>query len=375
MVFHLRPVAELVAVLPSNPDLMLGYVPTVGELEAYFIQDGSDEPPHRLRLTLDAPELVRACADLARKGRRDLPVEVALEFDSGMQRGGIKTEAELREAIRVLRENQDVLRLTAMLCYDGHATVEGNEQFRRTVAEDAKRRYREFLDQLRQEAGDFVDVDALTRNGPGSSNYQNWDPDGPATEVSPGTAFVYHGYLQGRGFDNEGLQRTLVHGAPVMRIPADGPRTPLAGVEPPWDETGPVEDAVPEEGDPGRPALEGYEEVLIKGGAWPSNEGDQAEMVYPEGMEDDPSSGGRGNNTSAVLAPKDSLELGDYVLLRPRISGDGIAYFGALHAIREGEFQGLWPTRTRWHRPRTAGSPGGGPPDGVGRDGGTPPDS
>ena len=116
---------------------MLGYVPTVGELEAYFIQDGSDEPPHRLRLTLDAPELVRACADLARKGRRDLPVEVALEFDSGMQRGGIKTEAELREAIRVLRENHDVLRLTATLCYDGHATVEGNEQFRRTVAEDA----------------------------------------------------------------------------------------------------------------------------------------------------------------------------------------------------------------------------------------------
>jgi D-serine deaminase-like pyridoxal phosphate-dependent protein len=374
MIFHLRPVAELLDVLPENPDLMLGYVPTVGELEAYFARDGSDEPPHRLRLTLDAPELVRACADVAREGNREVPVEVALEFDSGMQRGGIKNETELGEAIDILRENRDVLELTATLCYDGHATVDGNEQFRRTVADDAQRRYREFLAQLREDAGDLVDVDALVRNGPGSSNYQHWDPEGPATEVSPGTAFVYHGYLQGRGFDNEGLQRTLVHGAPVMRIPADGPRTPLFGVEPPWGEAGAVEDGVPDEDDPGRPHPEGYEEVLTKGGAWPSNEGDQAEMVYPEGMEDDPSSGGRGNNTSAVLAPKGSLELGEYVLLRPQIAGDGIDYFGALHAIRDGELQGLWPTRTRWHRPRESGTPGHAPADGVPPEG-TPPDT
>ena len=367
MMFHLRPVPELLEVLPENPDLMLGYVPTVGELEVYFAEDGTDEPPHRLRLTLDAPELIRACADLASGGNRELPVEVALEFDSGMQRGGIKNEAELSRAIEILRENRDVLRLTATLCYDGHATVEGNEQFRQAVADDAQRRYEAFLEQLREEAGDFVDVDSLVRNGPGSSNYQNWDPDGPATEVSPGTAFVYHGYLQGRGFDNEGLKRTLVHGAPAMRIPADGPRTPLVGVEPPWEETGQVGDTVPEEGDPGRPALEGYEEVLIKGGAWPSNEGDLAEMVYPEGMEDDPSSGGRGNNTSAVLAPKGALELGDYVLLRPQISGDGVDYFGAVHAIRDGELQGVWPTRTRWQRPRTK-TPDRGPPDDVGPD-------
>ena len=112
----------------------------------------------------------------------------------------------------------------------------------------------------------------------------------------------------------------------------------------------------------------------MKGGAWPSNEGDQAEMVYPEGMEDDPSSGGRGNNTSAVLAPKGSLELGEYVLLRPQISGDGIDYFGALHAIRDGELQGLWPTRTRWHRPRASGTSGHGPAEGVPPEA-TPPDT
>jgi len=376
LVFHLKPVQELLPVLPDNPDLLLGYVPTVGELEAYFAQDGSDEPPHRLRLLLDDPALVQACADLAREGERNLPVEVALEFDSGMQRGGITSAAELSEAIDVLRENQGVLELTGTLCYDGHATVQSSEQYRQFIADDAQERYRAFLDQLREEA-EFVDVDALVRNGPGSSNYQNWDPapDGPANEISPGTAFVYHGYLQGDGFDNEGLERTLVHGAPVMRIPADGPRTPFFGVEPPWDETRPVEDGVPEEADSGSPALEGYEEILIKGGAWPSSDQEFAEMVWPEGMEDDPSSGGRGNNTSAVLAPKGSLELGDYVLLRPQNAGDGIDYFGALHALRDGEVQGLWPTLSRWQAP-TAGStggrtgpvtepPGGGPPEDV----------
>ena len=371
MIFHLRSLRQLLPALPENPDLMLGYAPTVGELETYFTQSDEDEPPHRFRLMIDSPELLDICADLAKSGQRELPVEVALEFDSGLQRGGIKNESELSEAIDILRENQDSLRLTGAMCYDGHATIDSNPKLRQVIAEDAQRRYRAFMSQLREEGGDLFDESDFVRNGPGSSNYQNWDSDGVVTEVSPGTAFVFHGYLTDDGHDNEGLEPTLLHGAPVMRLPADGPRTPLVGVEPPWAAL----DDVPTEKLPFGEApseTDGFEEVLLKGGAWPSNTGDLAEMVHPDGMEDDPTSGGRGNNKSAVLGPRGEFELGDYVLLRPQNAGDGIEYFGALHAIREGELEAIWPTINRWQTPTEQDSsdgrsPGVRPPENPGR--------
>lgn len=332
MVFHMGEIEELLPVLPNEPDLMLGYVPTVGELERYFASTGEDEPPHRLRIMLDHPDLIRTCGELAANGNRSLPVEVALEFDSRMQRGGLRNTDELDEALSVLREYEDVLELTALMCYDGHATIESNDVFRTAIAREAQRRYRRFVEHIDREAADLVDVDELVRNGPGSSNYQNWEPEDVLTEVSPGTAFTYHGYLTESGFDNDGLEPTLYHAAPVMRIPAKGPRLPFLDRGAALTEVG----------------FGDMEEVLLKGGGWPSNEGDLAELAWPEGATDNPIAGSRGNNASFIMAPTGELELGDYVLLRPQHSGDGIDYFSTIHAVRDGEHVGEWETYDLW---------------------------
>lgn len=331
MFFHLRTLRMLLPALPANSDLMLGYPPTLGEMREYFDDDGAGEPPHRLRMLIDDPVLLAQCAELARNGRRPGVTEIALEFDSGMQRGGIKNEAELSEAIDILRANQDRLRLTGAMCYDGHATFLSLRPFRQIIAETSQRRYRNFMAQLEAEGGDLFDATNFVRNGPGSSNYQNWSPDDVVNEISPGTAFVFVGYLDDPTYENEGLAPTLLHGAPVMRNAGDGPRAPLINLAIP-----PI------------PALAQLEEILLKGGAWPSNNGSVASMVWPEDLREDELSGGRGNNTSAILAPKGALDLGDYVLMRPNNAGDGIDYFGALHAMREGNLEAVWPTFSRW---------------------------
>ena len=50
----------------------------------------------------------------------------------------------------------------------------------------------------------------------------------------------------------------------------------------------------------------------------------------------------------ALVAPKGALAPGDYVLMRPQQSGDGIDPFGTLLAIREGQLLARWRTFARW---------------------------
>jgi D-serine deaminase-like pyridoxal phosphate-dependent protein len=335
MFYHLRDLEGLLRLNDEGEfidgmDLMSGYAPTVGELEQYFARDGTGEPPHRVRWMIEDPALLEVFARLARESDRDPPAEVALEFDGGIQRGGIVDSSGLSAAIDTLRENQDSIELTAVMCYDGQATLDPDDSFREAVATETQRRYEGFIKQLREEAGEFIDVDGLVRNGPGSSNYKQWDPDGVVTEISPGTAFTFDGYLTEDGFDNEGLVPTLYHAAPVMRIPSTGPRLPFHDVD--------IPDAL----------VGNNDEVVLKGGAWPSNTGDQARLLWPNGLADNALSSGRGNNSSAILAPAGALELGDYALLEPQIAGDGIQYFSELHAISDGELQSVWPTYERW---------------------------
>jgi hypothetical protein len=52
-----------------------------------------------------------------------------------------------------------------------------------------------------------------------------------------------------------------------------------------------------------------------------------------------------------VVAPPGELNTEDYVLCWPNQGGDGIDYFGAVHAVRNGRVVDVWPTFTRWSSP------------------------
>ena len=325
LVFHLRTVDQIMASAPAGTDLLMGYPPTRGELRAYL----DSKPPrgqraHRLTLLASSVELLQDMARLARTTRRPLPLSVGLEFDSGEGRGGFHRPADISAAIKVLRRHRDRLRLRAVLCYDGHATLTGDEQWRQFVAGQARGYYAGYLRQLHAEGADLFDSAKLIRNGPASSNYRNWAGARECNEISPGSAFVYAGYLQ--TFDHQGLASALTQAAPVLKDVGPYPaelitKTPL-------------------------PPITG-EEYFLKGSTWPDQGGTQPGFVYPAGVEDDLREGGR----CMVFAPPHELSTKDYVLCWPNQSGDGIDYFGALHVVRRGKLLDVWPTFTRWGTP------------------------
>jgi len=346
LVFHLRTVDQIMSAAPAGTDLMMGYPPTPGELRAYL---GSAPPRgqrrHTLTLMASSMNILKEMARLAGTTSRRVPLNVCLEFDSGEGRGGFHRPADISAAIKLLRRERRVLRLRGVLCYDGHATVTAAEAWRQAVAKQASGYYARYLEQLHAEGSDLYNHATLFRNGPGSSNYRNWAGKPEINEISPGSAFVYAGYLRA-GFDTDGLAPALAQAAPVLKDVGPYPKQ-LITLQP-------------------LPPITG-EEYFLKGSTWPDQGGIQPAFVYPPGVQDDAPEGGR----AMVVAPPGELTTEDYVLCWPNQGGDGIDYFGAVHAVRNGRVVDVWPTFTRWSsppasqpRPMTGATPR--PPVGLG---------
>ena len=316
LVFNLYEVDPIVAAAPSGVDLMGGYPPTVGELRSFLARRGPRKR-HRVRFLVDSVPLLEELARLARRTPRRLPLDVALELDVGMGRGGMNEPGELAAAIEILRRERERLRLGAVLGYDGHATLNGDAGYRSGVATQAMDFYRRHLDEL----SSFVDPAKLIRNGPASSNYRNW-VGGPANEISPGSAFLFAGYLNG-GYDTDGLHPALTMCGAVRRITSDHPSLPLTGTPAPG-------------------ATE--QEIIVQG------VGSAGEVVRPEGARGDEASGGG----DALVVPKGSVALGDYVLFRPTQTEVGVQQFDAMVAVREGRARRTW-----WVQPRPRGARSG----------------
>jgi D-serine deaminase-like pyridoxal phosphate-dependent protein len=319
LIFNLTDVDPIVAAAPRGVDLMCGYPPTVGELAGFL---GSRPPRgqrrHTLRLLIDSVPLMRELARHVRSTPRRLPLDVALELDVGMGRGGMNDARELEECLRILRANRSRLRLGAVLGYDGHATLTGDQGYRRLVASESQKNYRRHLADLERLGSDLFRPRALIRNGPASSNYRNW-VGGPANEISPGSAFLFAGYLKA-GFDTEGLAPALYAAGSVRRITSGHPSVPFTQEVPPG-------------------ATE--EEIIVQA------VGAASELVWPPGVHEDELSGGG----DALVVPKGAVKLGDYVLYDPEQTEDGIRRFGSILAVREGRARRRWTVEPRPQAP------------------------
>ena len=186
LVFHLRTVDQIMTAAPAGTDLLMGYPPSRGELRAYLSSTPRPgQRAHRLTLLASSLEILTDMARLAKSTRRRLPLQVALEFDSGEGRGGFHHPAKIAAAIKLLRHERRVLRLRGVVCYDGHATLTGAEDWRRFVAKQASGNLKDHLDQLHAEGADLYDPATLIRNGPGSANYRNWAGKRRSTRSAP----------------------------------------------------------------------------------------------------------------------------------------------------------------------------------------------
>ncbi|MEO1827771.1 MAG: alanine racemase [Pseudomonas sp.] len=329
MSFH-QPFLNLDAQHWPDADILLGKPMPVALAGRFYEQhSGPFDPQRQLQWLIDTPERLQQYMALAQ--RRGIRLNINLELDVGLHRGGIP-EGEagavmLRAMLRLLAQHPQHLRFTGFMGYEPHVAMLprlfGAPE--RLLAQ-AMATYQARVEQVQREAPALWaqalaadDQPPLTLNTAGSPTYRLHDQEQISNELALGS-----GLLKPTHFDLPSLAGhlpALFIATPVLKA-AGAFTLPGAGRLP----------AVIS-----RLAGRGKRALFIYGGNW------LAEPVSPAGLTAS-SLYGTSSNQQVLLAPTDTaLQADDLVFMRPTQSEAVLLQFGDLLTVRGGQVVERWP--------------------------------
>lgn len=282
------------------------------------------QPAHaalaRIHWLIDTPERLAQYAALADGEGVDL--NIALELDVGLHRGGFTPDDTLDAALQTLA-GAPRLTLTGCVGYEPHLTklpeVDG---WRAAATEGAWTAYREALSRLERALGPGQ-ADRLIRNAGGSPTFRLYRDTQVANELSVGSVLV-----KPSDFDTPelaGYQPAAFIATPVLKT---WPGVHAPGLE-----------HRPGAGRTSRlPSAPGAGRTLfLHGGNWLADPVDPPGLAYSKLF-------GRSSNQEMLTAPEATvLAPDDLVFLRPRQSEAVLLQFGDLVVVSGGEVVDTWP--------------------------------
>lgn len=321
MVFHQPQLNELAQVFP-RADLLLGKpLPGAAALAFYrqLGQRGGFDPTRQMTWLIDGPERLATYTELAKALGQ--PLQIALEIDVGLTRGGFADPGQLASALQWIREHNAPVNVRGMMGYEAQVAhvpfwVNQPRAFAQSMA-----RYQAFIDA----AKGFPDLwpKTPTLNGGGSLTYplHTFD-ETPLNEVAVGSAL-----LKPSDFDTRLLtahRPALWIASPVLKV--QGGELPFLGSAQPllqrWN--------------PNR-----QQAFYIYGGQWP------AVPLSPAGLGYDPLYGRSANQERLIGSRRTALHIDDWVFLRPQRSEGVLMSFGEMRLLRRGRFVGSWAPHGR----------------------------
>lgn len=321
MSFHLPFLLEDARRFP-DADVMLGKPMPVAAAQRFYTEcpPGFDAE-HQLHWLIDTEARLADYLALADAGNRRL--QVILELDIGLHRGGFVADATLDRALTCIAAHPQRLRLTGLMGYDAHVgllpRLLGRPQ---TQLAAAMKRYREALTRV-QAFPELARTDLILNSG-GSPSLAFHHAEELSTELAVGSAL-----LQPCGFDRAGL---------ASHRPAVFIATPALKTVDPVRLPGPT--ALGRLLGGARPG------VFLYGGNW------QASPCWPPGLKVH-TFYGRSSNQELLTHPRSmELKVGDWVFLRPQQSESVLLQFGDLLAVRGKTLVGRWPVYDPTERAR-----------------------
>ena len=332
MAFSEGMVRDLLRRFGGDVDILLGRPATVEAATRTFDtldaqSMGGPNPAASVRWLVDTAVRMQEYATLA--GERGVALNVAVEIDVGLRRGGARSNDELLAMLAIIDESP-LLQLTGFMGYEGHVpftdgTAQQDEEFR-----SVQQRYQGFVDAARAAYPSMFD-EPLVYNSGGSRTYHYYtdDLDTPVNEVAMGSAFFYPDDFS--NIPETELRRATFLATPVIKRidPAEVPFVP--GLLPGLAETDP-----------------NYEvQYVVAAGSFPG------EQRYPEGLMvnslTSTTGDGKGvvnllsNQAEWLGARSVPLEVGDFIFFHPW-EGDGVRWLARLDVFRAGELVDQWPT-------------------------------
>jgi len=310
----------LTALSQAMPDAsqLLGKPLPVQAAQNYFDSLGEEDAPAaaKVQWLIDSHQRLDQYAELARG--LGTALQINIELDVGLHRGGYEPGAELQSTLERIRDD-DHLELAGFMGYEPHIpALPTTLGWRDRALNGAWNKYQEAL---RQAANVFgVDrIPSLTRNAAGSPTYRYYEDTEIANEISAGSCLVKPTH-----FDSELLephQPASFIATPVIK---SLPTTRMPGLE--------FADSAKKAWDPNYSKT-----VFIYGGHW------LADPVDPPGLSYNSTFGRSSNQEMLNGGPDLSIEADEFVFFRPQQSEAVFLQFGDIAVYEDGEIVDTWP--------------------------------
>lgn len=315
MSFNTNMVEQLLATMPTA-DQLLGKPIPISAVQGVFSRANTSTTAllqHQVQWLVDTPKRLMQYEDFA--ASIQLNLRINLEIDVGLHRGGMEPGASLASALEIIDKSQN-LHLSGLMGYEPHLTKLPNlAGWPKRAKQGAADRFREALTQVSEVFGEDRSK-AMVRNMAGSPTFKLYEDTELANEIAAGSALV-----KPSDFD-----------LPILRdfLPASFIATPAikvsTGVRLPGLEYANRALGKPQSG----------KTIFLHGGYW------KADPVYPGGLKNS-SLFGRSSNQEMLVAPRNaSINVDDFVFLRPTQSEAVFLQFPKLLIYSKGEIMDIW---------------------------------
>ncbi len=329
MAFSEGMVRDLLCWFGSDVDILLGRPATAAAAARTFATldahpSSGPNPAGGVRWLVDTQERLTEYRDLA--DQRGSTINIAVEIDVGIRRGGALNDDELLAMLSII-DSSSLLQFAGFMGYEGHVPFAPAGASPEGEFAAVQRRYADFVRAGSEAFPSLFEGSPLYNSG-GSRTYERYtdDLETPVNEVAMGSAFTFPSNFS--NLPDQELRPATFFGSPVQKRtdPAEIPFAP--GFLPSMAETD--------------PSLEVSFHMV--GGGFPGA------YVFPEGLVENPVLAGDGGvvnllpNQGQWLGSREvPLDIGDFIFYYP-MEGDGIRWLNRLEVFRNGTRIDQWST-------------------------------
>lgn len=319
MAFH-QPFLNQHARQFAHADILLGKPMPVQAVETFYRKHrGGFNPAKQLQWLIDSPQ--RMAQYLALAEAQNIQLQINIELDVGLHRGGVTAGEQLAAILDFIQDNPKHLRFSGFMGYDPHVVkVPAVIASRETLFDRAMAAYEGATEQTRAGYPElWNEGKGLTLNTAGSPTYKLHEAEALSNDIAVGSALV-----KATDFDIDSLtehQPAAFIATPVLKstgavkIPGlDGNSKVLSW----WD-------------------INQRQSYFTYGGYW------KARPESPQGLRLNALYGRSTNQELLTGSPATNLAVGDQVFLRPTQSEFVFLQFGDLIAVRGGKIVDTWP--------------------------------
>lgn len=307
MLFHLPHVAEIMKLFPQA-DILLGKPMPVHALQRFY----QNLPEHnalngqaKIQWLIDDLERLKQYLQFAQAAH--LQLNINIEIDVGLHRGGVQNQSEFIALFKLIQHNAAYLKFSGLMGYDAH--VAKLPKILKSPAksyQQSQQTYQQYQTILQQHFPDLWHEE-LCFNGGGSPSFMQHCQQSVCNDLAFGSLL-----LKPSDFDLDNLSAlkcALWIATPILKVL---PYSQLPGLE--------LLKHLPHR----------HKALFIYGGYW------QADYVYPEQSRPHMLYGRSSNQEMLQVPVQCDIQVDDYVFLRPTQSEAIIPQFARLYVYYQG---------------------------------------